>query len=269
MQRSIVAAAALVALAPVAALTTAGGPASAGLATSVASRATTYSVVARINQSEVVSGEDVVRIAGSVKPRAVGQVVVLQQRLDGKKGWKKSSQGVIKQNGSFVLRDRPSAPGIRFYRVVKAASGGVKAGTSRQLRLEVWSWQRLVDRAHGAYNGVGFWETPQFGTETYPDSIVDYTPGSPAYVEFTLGGKCRSLRASYALTDTSASGANGTVRLTVDGVGVLGVNLATGTIVRDHVTDVTGAFRIRFDFTSSYIPAGYAAIGTPEVLCLD
>ena len=268
MHRSIVAAAALVALAPVAALTTAGGPASAGAATSVAGRAPTYSVVARINKSEVISGEDVVRIAGSVKPRAVGQVVVLQQRLDGTSRWKKSGQSVIKQNGTFVLRDRPSVPGVRFYRVVKAASGGVKAGTSKELRLAVWSWQRLVDRAIGANQGIGY-DTPQFGTQSYPGSIVSTVAGFPGYVEYTLGGKCRSLRASYALTDRSASGASGTVKVTVDGAEVYSVNLGTGSIDRDRVIDVTRAFRIRFDLTSSRGPVGYTAIGTPEVLCLD
>jgi hypothetical protein len=268
MHRSIVAAAALVALAPVAALTTAGGPASAGAAAYASGRAPTYSVVARINKPEVISGEDAVRITGSVKPRAAGQVVVLQQRLDGTTRWKKSGQSTVKQNGTFVLRDRPSTPGVRYYRVVKAASGGVKAGTSQQLRLAVWSWQRLVDRAIGAYQGIGF-SDPQFGTQPYPGSIVTAVAGSPGYVEYTLGGKCRSLRASYALTDTSATGASGSIRVTMDGTQVYTVDLGTGSIDRDRVIDVTRAFRIRFDLTSTRLPAGYTAIGTPEVLCLD
>jgi hypothetical protein len=271
MHRSMVAAAALVALAPVAALTTittTGGPASAGPATSAAERAPGYSVVARINTSEVVADEDVVRITGTVRPRAAGQVVILQQRLDGTKRWKKSGQGKVKATGRFVLRDEPSTPGVRYYRVVKPASDGVKAGTSRELQLAVWGWQRLVDRTMGASSGISY-DYPQFGTEPFPGSIVNVIAGSPGYVEYTLGGKCRSLRASYALTDSSASGATGTVTLTVDGTQVWGVNLATGTIVRDRVIDVTDAFRIRFDLSSSKAPVGFAAVGSPEVLCLD
>jgi hypothetical protein len=270
MHRSMVAAAALVALAPVAALTltTTGGPASAGPATSAAGLAPTWSVSARINRTEVVSDEDTVRISGTVKPRAAGQVVILQQRLDGTQRWKKSGQGKVKATGRFVLRDEPTTPGVRFYRVLKPASNGLKAGTSRELRLAVWSWQRLVDRTMGASSGISY-DYPQFGTEPFPGSIVNVIAGSPGYVEYTLGGKCRSLRASYALTDSSASGATGTVTVTVDGTQVWGVNLTTGTIVRDRVIDVTDAFRIRFDLSSSKAPVGFAAVGSPEVLCLD
>lgn len=268
MQRSMVAAAALVALAPVAALTTTGGPAAAGPATSVAERAPGYSVSARISASEVIADEDAVRISGSVRPRATGQVVVLQQRLDGTKRWKKSGQAKVRASGRFVLRDEPSTPGVRFYRVVKPASNGFKAGTSRELKLAVWSWERLTDRGIGAYSGISYTQ-PQFGTVYYPDSISNTVAGKPGYVEYTLGGKARSLRASYALTDTSASGATGAVTVTVDGTAVWSVNLGTGAIDRDRVIDVTNAFRIRFDLASSGSPAGYAAIGSPEVLTLQ
>ena len=139
MHRSKVAAAALVALAPVTALTltTTGGPASAGPATSAAERAPSYSVSARINKSEVISDEAAVRITGSVRPRAAGQVVLLQQRLDGRNRWKKSGQARIKASGRFVLKDSPTVAGVRFYRVAKPASNGMRAGTSRELRLEV------------------------------------------------------------------------------------------------------------------------------------
>lgn len=271
MQRTMVAAAALVALAPVAALTTittTGGPASAGPATSAADRAPTYSVSARTNTSEVIADEDAVRVTGTVRPRAAGQVVVLQQRLDGTNRWKKSGQARIKAGGGFVLKDEPSTPGVRFYRVLKPASDDMKAGTSRELRLAVWSWERLIGRRIGANNGISF-DYPQFGTVYYPDSIRNTVSGTPGYVEYTLGGKARSLRASYALTDNSLTGASGTVAITVDGTKVWSVNLGTGSIDRDRVIDVTGAFRIRFDLSSSGTPAGYAAIGSPEVLTLE
>lgn len=271
MHRSAVAAAALVALAPVAALTTittAGGAASAGAVPSAADRAPAYSVTAKINTSEVVADEATVRIAGSVRPRAAGQVVVLQQRLDGTKRWKKSGEAKVRPSGRYVLRDDPSTPGVRFYRVLKPASNGVKAGTSRELQLDVWSWQRLVTRPVGASDGVTY-GSPQFGADTYPASIVADNLGPPSFVEYTLGRKCRSLRATYALTDFSASGATGTVSVTLDGTQAWTTPLATGTIVSDHVIDLTDVFRIRFDLTATASPAGYAAIGTPEVLCLD
>lgn len=270
MHRSAVAAAALLALAPVAALTTittAGGAASAGPATSATELAPGWSVTAKINTSEVVAGEGTVRITGTVRPRAAGQKVVLQQRLDKAARWTKSGKATIRPSGRFVLRDEPSAPGVRLYRVIKPASNGLKAGTSRELELAVWSWQRLAYRPLGAHDWVNFGDVA-FGTDVYDASI--YTaPGLHGYVEYTLGGKCRALRATYALSDISASGATGSVGVTVDGKAAWGTSLATGTIVRDSVIDVTDAFRIRFDLTATGTPAGYAAIGTPEVLCLD
>lgn len=271
MQRSMVAAAALVALAPVAALTTittTGGPASAGPVTSVADRAPSYSVTARIDKSEVISDEAAVRITGSVRPRAAGQVVILQQRLDGRNRWKKSGQARVKASGRFVLKDSPTVAGVRFYRVVKPASDGLKAGTSRELRLEVWRWQPLIERAYGANSGVSY-GYPQFGTVSYYGSIVNTVAGKPGYIEYTLGRKARSLRASFALTDTSATGATGRVTVTVDGTPAWSVDLGTGSIDRDRVIDVTNAFRIRFDLSSSGTPAGYVAVGSPEVLTLE
>jgi hypothetical protein len=55
----------------------------------------------------------------------------------------------------------------------------------------------------------------------------------------------------------------------VDGTPAWSVDLGTGSIDRDRVIDVTNAFRIRFDLSSSGTPAGYVAVGSPEVLTLE
>lgn len=230
--------------------------------------AQTYKVTASINTSEAVAGEDTVRISGKVKPKAAGQKVVLQQRPEGSKRWRKSGTAKIKSSGKFVLEDEPSRPGVRFYRVLKPAADGVKAGTSRELQLDVWGWEQLTWRTPGANTGVLIGAGTEFGTEFFDDSLLLQTPGKPGYVEYTLGRKCRSLRATYALTDGSATGASGFVTVSVDGVAKVTHALATGTIIRDYVVDVTGAFRIRFDMSGSASPAGASAVGDPEVLCL-
>lgn len=230
--------------------------------------AQTYKVTASINTSEVVAGEDSVRITGKVKPKAAGQKVVLQQRPEGSNRWRRSGTAKIKSSGKFVLEDEPSRPGVRFYRVLKPAADGVKAGTSRELQLDVWGWQLLTWRTVGATSGVYLDAGTEFGTEYYGNSLLLQTPGKPGYVEYTLGRKCRSLRATYALTDSSATGASGFVTVSVDGVARVTHALATGTIIRDHEVDVTGAFRIRFDMSGSASPAGASAVGDPEVLCL-
>jgi hypothetical protein len=232
------------------------------------SSAPAYKVVASINRTEVVAGEDTVRITGKVRPKAAGQKVVLQQRRDGTTRWRKSGTARIKASGRFVLKDEPSRAGVRFYRVFKPAANGVRAGTSRELQLEVWGWERLTWRAVGANSGVWVGAYTAFGAVGYDDSLVLKTAGVAGYAEFTLGKKCRSLRATYALTDDSATGASGSVAVSVDGATRANHPLATGTIVDDDVIDVTNAFRVRFDLVGSAVPAGRSAVGFPEVLCL-
>lgn len=267
MFRTVIAA---VALAPAIVSTAAPSPAAAAPAERVTTAtARPYSVVARIDRDTVVAGHGRVRITGRVRPMAPGQTVVLQQRRDGRKKWTTSSTGRIRQSGSFVLSDRPSKPGVRYYRVLKPASAGWGAGTSKQMRLEVYEWQLLADRPAGAHAGVLFHQKPLIGTEPYPESIVTEVSGNPGFVEYTLGGKCRSLRATYGLTDDSASGATGSVTILVDSVVVSTQGLRTGDILRGLPTDVRDAFRIRLELTSTVVPAGWSAVGTPEVLCLD
>lgn len=230
--------------------------------------AQTYKVKASINRSEVVAEEESVRITGKVKPKAAGQKVVLQQRPEGSKRWRKSGTAKVKSSGKFVLEDEPSRPGVRYYRVLKPGADGIKAGASRELQLDVWGWQHLTWRNEGANAGVLAGGGTEFGTEFFDDSLVLQTPGTPGYVEYTLGRTCRSLRATYALTDGSATGASGFVTVSVDGVAKVTHALATGTIIRDHVVDLSDAFRLRFDMSGTASPAGSPAVGDPEVLCL-
>ncbi|MBD3947428.1 hypothetical protein [Nocardioides ganghwensis] len=232
------------------------------------SAAPAYKVVASINRTEVVAGEDTVRITGKVKPKAAGQKVLLQQRPEASKRWRKSGTATIKSSGRFVLKDEPSKAGVRYYRVVKPASDGMKSGTSRELRLEVWGWTPLTWWPAGANSGVSLDYGTTFGTEPYYNSVLLRTAGTPGYVEYTLGRKVRALRATYALTDDSATGASGSVTVLVDGVRVVTHALTTGTITKDHVVDLTDAFRVRFDMSATATPAGRVAVGNPEVLYL-
>ena len=236
--------------------------------TGIRQLAQTYRVVASINMSEVVADEDTVRITGKVKPKAAGKKVVLQQRPDGSNRWRKSGTAKITASGRFVLKDEPSRPGVRFYRVLKPAADGVDAGASRELQLDVWGWYNLAYQTAGAHSGVLLDVGAQFGAEPYYDSLVQQTAGTSGFVEYTLGRKVRSLRATYALTDDSTTGASGSVTLSVDGTAVATHPLATGTIVKDYVVDVRNAFRVRFDFLGSATPAGRSAVGNPQVLVL-
>lgn len=267
MSRTVIAAAALVALAPAVVLTSSASSVATDRAAPEAQRADTYAVTARINRVNVIADQDVVRVSGRVRPLSAGQKVVLQQRREGKKRWTKTGTATIKKTGSFVLKDFPSSAGVRFYRVLKPAAHGIAAGRSKELEVTVWAWRRLALNTPGASAGVYIEDTPQIGTVPFPTSLSLERPGVPGYAEYTLGRTCRSLRATYALTDTSLTGATGRVSVTVDGVVRAVHELAIGTIVRDEYLDVGNAFRIRFDLSASASPSGWSAVGTPEVLC--
>ncbi|WP_162799446.1 hypothetical protein, partial [Nocardioides sp. 616] len=217
--------------------------------------AATYKVKASISSSTAVAKEDVIKVSGKVTPKAAGQKIILQQRLDGRTTWKKTDDVKVKKNGRFLLSDDPGTPGLRFYRVVKPASGNVKAGVSKELEVTVYRWEKLVQRTSGPKVNIDGNTGAMVGAEYYSASLTTETPGTPAYVEYTLGRKCKSLSATYALTDGSETGATGTVSLTVDGVVKVNESLAIGTL-KKLVTDVSDGFRIRFDQTSSSTPGG-------------
>lgn len=229
-------------------------------------RAAAYTVKAKVNKDVVTVGEDVVKVRGKVSPRAAGAKVVLQQRLEGRSKWAVSSKGKVKRNGTYLLEDEPSVAGTREYRVLKPASDGVRKGTSKVLAVEVYRWELLGRRTPGAVENVHTLTTSTIGTREYWPSLVVTTPGTAAYVEYTLGRLCTDLRTTYALDDTSASGATGAVRLIVDGVTKVDQGLAVGQVV-ESTTDLTGAFRLRYELTSSASPVSRPVVATPEVRC--
>jgi hypothetical protein len=232
-------------------------------------KAVAYSVTAKINRTTAIAKEDVVKIRGSVSPKAVGDKVVLQQRQENKKMWSVSGTAKIRANGTFLLKDEPSTAGTRFYRVLKPAEGKLKKGVSKELELVVYGWERLGFRAQGpAVNVVVTNAT--IATESYDASIVTYKSGTPASVEYTLGRKCLKLRASYALTDDSASDSTGLAVLKVDGKVAFASGLVIAQFIEDHEVNLTDAFRISYELSATATATdkvSRVAVATPEVLC--
>lgn len=225
-----------------------------------------YSVSAKINKDTAIAKEDTLKIRGKVSPKAAGDKVVLQQRMATKKTWSVSGTGKVKANGTFLLKDEPSASGTRFYRVLKPGSGAVKKGVSKELEVVVYGWEKLAYRPKGPATAVVAGGAT-IATDNYAASLVTQTPGTAGSIEYTLGKKCTSLRASYALTDSTATGGTGAVALKVDGKPVFSSNLVLGQLIEDQVVNVTNAFRISFDLTPSVAPDAQVAVATPEVLC--
>lgn len=229
-------------------------------------KANAYQVTAKANTDTAIAKETTVKVKGRVTPKAAGQKVVLQQRVGNKKRWVATGDAKVKSNGTYKLTDKPSTPGSREYRVLKPASKGIAKGFSEPVGVEVYRWEKLAYRVPGPLVNVVPRATT-IGTDSYEASLVTDVAGSPASVEYTLGRKCTSLRATYALTDESASGASGWITVTTDGAIRANHALTVGAIVADEVIDVSDTFRLRFDLSTSATPAGKAAVATPEVLC--
>lgn len=229
-------------------------------------RAGAYSVSAKANLKVAVAKEDTVKVTGRVSPRAAGQKVLLQQRVGNKKKWTQTGKARIKKTGAYVLKDRPTAPGTRQYRVVKPASSGIRKGTSKPVTVVVYRWEKLGRRAVGPVTNVAV-TSAVIGTDYYSPSLVTQTAGAPASIEYTLGRKCLELRSSYALTDASATGSSGAITVSTDGTARATHALAVGTLVADQVIDISGAFRLKFDLATTAVPAAVAAVAEPEVLC--
>lgn len=267
MNRLITAGAGLALIAtPLVATTATANGAASDTSTHSARQAPGYNVSAKINKQVAIAKEDTVKIRGKVSPKAAGEKVVLQQRMEGKKAWGISGSAKIKKNGTFLLKDKPSAVGTRSYRVLKPAAGKVAKGVSKELELVVYGWEKLGYRSRGPATNVVVGGAT-IGTDYYGTSIVTETSGLPASVEYTLGKKCTKVRSSYALTDSSATGSTGTVALKVDGKLAFASGLAVGQLIEDQQTDITDAFRISYELSGSAEPKGLTAVATPEVLC--
>lgn len=266
MSRPVLAALALVLVAPVTLASVQA--ASAPVARESDSRGPVYTVVARLDRAEVIADRATVHVTGRVRPRAPGRVVVLQQRREDSRRWTATGTARIGRDGTYRLHDRPSRAGVRYYRVLKPASDGHRAAKSDPMRLSVWAWKPLSELPAGAHAGVLFGQQPRVATRPYPGSIVLETSGNPGFVEYTVGGRCLRLEATYAVTDDSASGSTGRVTTSVDGTVTSEHTVYPGTLVKND-TDLRDAFRFRFDLQASLAPAGWAAVGSPRVLCLD
>ena len=229
-------------------------------------KAAAYKVTARINTTLAIGKEDVLKIRGKVTPKAVGQKVVLQQRVLPKRTWKATGTARIKRDGTYLVKDDPSTPGTREYRVVKPASNGIAKGISKTLTVKVYGWRRLTSLPAGPSSNL-LYGGATIGTDFYGGSWSTNVAGTPASIEYTIGRKCLELRSTYGLTDSSESGSSGAVKVTADGTVLANHALAVGTLVADETLDITNVFRVRFDLTTSAAPRAIAAIATPEVLC--
>lgn len=260
------------AVALTAGVTTALAPSSATEAPS----SSTYVVFAHPSASYVETG-DTFRVRGHVKPRTPGAKVWLLQRLEGSRRWTRTDSDRLDRRGRFVLKDRPSVPGMRAYRVLKPPSDGLRGDLSYSMKLAVLRWERLTDLQPWAGCGTNPGSTVRIGGVTYPASLVATGSTGSCFmpsVTYDLGGRCQTLRATYGFVDgTVLPGANGMVSVSTGSVKLESYQLVPGgrTFV-DQELDIPGVQRLTLNLdsfnTDVRVPPSQVAVGTPELLCL-
>lgn len=234
-----------------------------------------YEVTARTRTSWVEADAGTVRVVGQVKPWARGEQVVLLQRRSGSRRWTRTGTDRLSRTSRFVLTDRPSVPGTRYYRVLKPASDGHRADRSPALRVDVLAWERITDLQPWEGCGLQTGVTVGIGGTTYPASVefAGYGGACIPYVVYDLGARCHTLRATYGFVDGSTiPGPYGWVAVSGDGTLRERYQVTDGgrAFVGEEL-DVTGVQRLRLDLGSATVapeaPARPVAAGTPEVLC--
>lgn len=227
-----------------------------------------YVVTASASAKELVFGKTVA-FKGSVTPKAAGQAIYLQIRYSKTAQWTVEQKRMIASDGTFTLRDTASSLKTRWYRVWKPAASGHAGDVSDTMRVTVWRWHYLTD-LEGKYVGrssgwVDYGVTVAIDGNTYKKSI-EYTAYNEGWIEYNLSRKCKTVRATYGLTDDSSSGAQGNVEVLGDGTSKYVRTFDLG----QHETKSLGTrnvLRLRIEYAQFSEVDAYPATGSPRVLC--
>lgn len=230
-----------------------------------------FTVRASLASHRVVEDSGFVEVSGRVLPGFAREQVVLQQRVAGSSRWKRTDRGATTKGGKFYLLDLPRTPGVRYYRVVKPGSHGLRTGSSRPMRVVVldYEWSSLLGR-HVALQNVSTAPVDVAGTPLEGRlTLID--PSQLGYADFDLG-RCELLEVGAGMAKTSAPASVGWAKLHQDAV-----DDVTEVYNSDNSSDsgpstysglsVAGAGRVRIELGASTAPAGYPAVFKLRVFC--
>jgi hypothetical protein len=230
-----------------------------------------YTVRASVESHRVVEDSGFVEVSGRVLPRFVREPVILQQRVAGGSRWKTTDRGATRKGGKFYLLDMPRTPGLRYYRVVKPGSHGLRTGTSKPLRVVVldYEWTSLLGR-HVALQNVS---TPPVDVAGTPldGGLTLIDPSQPGYAEFDLAGRCELVEVGTGMAKTSAPGSVGWAYLHQDDV-----EDVTEVYRSDYSGDgptlygglpVAGAGHVRIELGATPTPPGHPSVFKLRAFC--
>ncbi|MEI5675585.1 MULTISPECIES: hypothetical protein [unclassified Nocardioides] len=233
-----------------------------------------YVVKTTASTDAVVQGRRVV-LSGTVRKARRGEHVRVQVRYDGGR-WKTSDlSDRVDRRGRFRISDKITSTRSRSYRVVKPAGRGFRAGRSKAVHVDVYSWRPLPTLAPVNATATYPVDAVKINGRAYPESLAGSASDAQGGTSYNLERRCRQLTTRVGLADTSEDSVLGTASLKADGVQKYAGSFAL-TQSSPVTLDVSKVFRLTFDWTSRSTLSGaedqtgaVVALGSPELLCRD
>ena len=226
-----------------------------------------YQVVAKVNKTEpLVNGK--VKIKAKVTPVAPRASVTLQLKYVDQKKWKTVDHGRLNSQGKVTFTDKVNSPRVRKYRVVKPADAKADAGRGETEKVFVFGWRDLTSIPAATSTNVIKADSVKMNGVAYPSSLRSYIgyppPGDTGSIEYNLNRGCKSFRGAVGVEDSSPVSATATIQLSTDGTQRYSGSFAL-TQSAPVAFDVSKVFRLTI--ATATTGGGFAAVGTPQVLC--
>jgi NPCBM/NEW2 domain len=225
-------------------------------------RGGTFKVTVSVDRTEPLL-DSKVKIKGSVSPASPGAEVTLQVKYQDRKSWKTIAHQRLSGGSRFAFKDKVGSVRTRKYRVVKPAGPSRAAGSAITRKVTVFGWRDLTSISPALSGGFGKVDSLTMNGTTYDNSLRSFSSGN-ASIDYNLNRDCKSFRGTAGLDDISPSGGSAVVALRADGVLKYAGSFAL-TQSAPVSFDLTKVFRLNVAATLG--AGGYAAVGTPQVLC--
>lgn len=229
-------------------------------------RADAFEVTIAASTDELVLGERVT-LKGKVTPKAAGQKVVLQKKIEDRK-WVVERRTRLNERGRYTFKDEPSTAGSRKYRVVKPATRKHAKGVSPSVRVTTYRWIDLAALQPRDYANV-YATTATIDTVEYPNSLVGwYDPAAEEWFrDYNLARECTTLDATYGMDDTADVDSSVQIDVENDGVNVYSKTFSLLESDPERI-DIRGVFRLGFLFsTTGEGGSPRPVVGSPRALC--
>jgi hypothetical protein len=235
-------------------------------------RARAYAPTLKASTNQVVVKHKL-ELSGRVRPATRGGTVIIQKRIGDRK-WSEETRTTMNGRGRFSYLDRPTTPGPRRYRAVVPAHGRHAKGVSDPVTVTVYRWVDLTTlRTRASDATIHPTEGAEIDGVTYSPAWVGARWAQDGFVDWNLDRACLTLRARYGNSDESDATATANISVVTAGDAIYTGSFGLTESER-KVLDISGAFRVGFEWTSSNTAGtpedqrGAAAVmAEPEALC--